>query len=85
MKNKLMTFKHTKDGMLTVENQNGDFILKNEMLGVLHDLIAGSKRMLENYSDENSTMKDECWFKASKAKYEGQLEVLNEIKEMLFY
>ena len=83
MANKLMTFKHTKEGMMTVENQNGDFLLKNEMLGVLHEMIAGKERVLRNYSSEDDTRKDADWFKLSKSKYEGQLEVLEELKKLL--
>ena len=84
MVNKLMTFKHTKDGMLTVENQNGDFILKNEILGILHEMIAGKERVIANYSDKNDPRKDDDWFKSARAKYEGQLEVLEEIKRKLY-
>lgn len=84
MTNKLMTFKHTKEGMMTVENQNGDFLLKNEMLGVLHEMIARKERVLRNYSSEDDPRKDDEWFKMSKSKYEGQLEVLEELKKLLY-
>lgn len=81
---KLMTFKHTNEGMMTVENRRGDFLLKNEVLGVLHEMIAGKKRVLAEYSNEDDPRKEDDWFKKSKAKYEGQLEVLEEIKRMLY-
>ena len=84
MGNKLMTFKHTKDGMLTVENQNGDFILKNEFLGVLHELISEKERVLANYSSENDPRVDETWFKVNKAEYEAQLNLLEELKKMVY-
>jgi len=84
MENKLMTFKHTKDGMLTVENQNGDFILKNEFLGVLHEMISEKERVLANYSDENDIRKEEEWFKISQAEHEAQLAVLKELKRMVY-
>lgn len=84
MTDKVMTFKHTKDGMLTVENQNGEFILKNEMLGILHEMINAKERVLANYSDEDDLRKNLDWFKHSKARYEGQLEILKEIKKMLY-
>ena len=81
---KLMTFKHTNEGMMTVENRRGDFLLKNEVLGVLHEMIAGKERVLAEYSNEDDPRKEDDWFKKSKAKYEGQLEVLEEIKRMLY-
>lgn len=84
MGNKLMTFKHTKDGMLTVENQNGDFILKNEFLCVLHELISEKERGLANYSNEDDPRKNDAWFKVNKAEYEAQLAVLEELKRMAY-
>ena len=81
---KLMTFKHTNEGMMTVENRRGYFLLKNEVLGVLHEMIAGKERVLAEYSNEDDPRKEDDWFKKSKAKYEGQLEVLEEIKRMLY-
>ena len=84
MGNKLMTFKHTKDGMLTVENQNGDYILKNEFLGVLHELISEKERVLANYSSEDDPRINETWFKINKAEYEAQLAVLEELKRMAY-
>ena len=81
---KLMTFKHTNEGMMTVENRRGDFLLKNEVLGVLHEMIAGKERVLAEYRNEDDPRKEDDWFKKSKAKYEGQLEVLEEIKRMLY-
>ena len=84
MAEKLMTFKHTKDGMLTVENQKGDFILKNEFLGALHELISEKKRILTNYSSEDDPRVDETWFKINKAKYEAQLDLLEELKKMAY-
>lgn len=82
---KLMTFKHTNEGMMTVENRRGDFLLKNEVLGVLHEMIAGKERVLAEYnSNEDDPRKEDDWFQKSKAKYEGQLEVLEEIKRMLY-
>lgn len=84
MEKKLMTFKHTKDGMLTVENQKGDYILKNEFLGVLHELISEKERVLPNYSDVNDPRKNQEWFIETKAKYEGQLELLKALKKMAY-
>lgn len=84
MANKFMTFKHTKDGMMTVENQNGNYILKNEFLGVLHELISEKERVLWNYSSEDDPRKDEVWFKIAKAEYEAQLNVLEELKKMAY-
>lgn len=84
MANKLMTFKHTKDGMLTVENQNGDFIMKNEFLGVLHELISEKERVLANYSKEDDPRTDEEWFKISQAEHEAQLALLKELKRMVY-
>lgn len=84
MAEKLMTFKHTKDGMLTVENQKGDFILKNELLGVLHELISETERVLANYSSEDDQRKDEVWFRIAKAKYEAQLDLLGKLKKMVY-
>lgn len=82
--NKLMTFKHTKDGMLTVENQKGDYILKNEYLGVLHELISENERLLANYSSKDDTWKEEVWFRIAKAKYEAQLDLLQKLKKMVY-
>jgi len=79
-----MTFKHTNEGMMTVENRRGDFLLKNEVLGVLHEMIAGKERVLAEYRNEDDPRKESDWFKKAKAKYEGQLEVLEEIKRMLY-
>ena len=79
-----MTFKHTNEGMMTVENRRGDFLLKNEVLGVLHEMIAGKERVLAEYRNEDDPRKENDWFKKTKAKYEGQLEVLEEIKRMLY-
>ena len=59
MTDKVMTFKHTKDGMLTVENRRGEFLLKNEMLGVLHEMIGEKERVLAHYSSEDNTRKNE--------------------------
>lgn len=84
MAEKLMTFKHTKDGMLTVENQNGDYILKNEFLGVLHELISEKERVLANYSSEDDPRKNDDWFKETKAKYGAQLDLLKELKKMAY-
>lgn len=84
MTEKLMTFKHTKDGMLTVENQKGDYILKNEFLGVLHELISENERVLANYSSEDDARKEEVWFRIAKAKYEAQLDLLQELKKMVY-
>lgn len=84
MTDKVMTFKHTTDGMLTVENRRGEFLLKNEMLGVLHEMIGEKERVLANYSSEDDTRKNEEWFKLAKTKYESQLEVLNEVKRLLY-
>ena len=84
MTDKVMTFKHTQDGMLTVANQRGEFLLKNEMLGVLHEMIGERERVLSNYSSEDDTRKDEEWFKLAKTKYESQLEVLKEVKKLLY-
>lgn len=84
MAEKLMTFKHTKDGMLTVENQKGDFILKNEFLGVLHELISENERVLANYSSEDDTRKEEVWFRIAKAEYEAQLHLLDKLKKMAY-
>lgn len=81
---KLMTFKHTKDGMLTVENQKGDYILKNEYLGVLHELISEKERVLANYSSEDDTRKEEVWFRIAKAEYEAQLDLLQKLKKMVY-
>ena len=81
---KLMTFKHTKDGMITVENQRGDFILKNEFLCVLHELISEKERVLANYSSEDDTRKEEVWFKKNKAEYEAQLALLEKLKRMVY-
>lgn len=81
---KLMTFKHTNEGMMTVENRRGDFLLKNEVLGVLHEMMAGKERVLAEYRNEDDPRKENDWFKKAKAKYEGQLEVLEEIKRMLY-
>jgi len=81
---KLMTFKHTKDGMLTVENQKGDYILKNEYLGVLHELISEKERVLVNYSSEDDTRKEEVWFRIAKAEYEAQLDLLQKLKKMVY-
>lgn len=79
-----MTFKHTKDGMLTVENQKGDYILKNEFLGVLHELISEKERVLRNYSSEDDPRVNETWFKINKAEYEAQLSVLEELKKWVY-
>ena len=79
-----MTFKHTNEGMMTVENRRGDFLLKNEVLGVLHEMIASKERVLAEYQNEDDPRKENDWFKKNKAKYEGQLEVLEEIKKMLY-
>ena len=79
-----MTFKHTKDGMLTVENQNGDYILKNEFLGVLHELISEKERVLRNYSSGDDPRTDEAWFKTAKAEYEAQLDMLEKLKSMVY-
>jgi len=79
-----MTFKHTKDGMLTVENQKGDFILKNEFLGVLHELILEQKRVLVAYSNENDPRKDDDWFKLTKTEHQSQLELLERLKRMVY-
>jgi len=79
-----MTFKHTKDGMLTVENQKGDYILKNEYLGVLHELISEKERVLVNYSSEDDTRKEEVWFRIAKAEYEAQLDLLQKLKKMVY-
>ena len=84
MAEKLMTFKHTKDGMLTVENQKGDFILKNEFLGVLHELISEKERVLQNYSSEDDQRKEEVWFRIAKAEYEAQLDLLEKLKKMVY-
>ena len=84
MAEKLMTFKHTKDGMLTVENQKGDFILKNEFLGVLHELISEKERVLANYSDEDDPRKNDDWFKEAKAIHGGQLDLLEKLKKMVY-
>lgn len=84
MAEKLMTFKHTKDGMLTVENQKGDYILKNEFLGVLHELISEKERVLANYSDENDPRKEEVWFRISQAEHEAQLDLLQKLKKMVY-
>lgn len=84
MEKKLMTFKHTKDGMLTVENQRGDYILKNEFLGVLHELISENERVLANYSSEDDKRKDEVWFRIAKAEYEAQLDLLKKLKKMVY-
>lgn len=84
MAEKLMTFKHTKDGMLTVENQKGDFILKNEFLGVLHELISEKERVLANYSSEDDTRKEEVWFRIAKAEYKAQLDLLEKLKKMVY-
>ena len=84
MGNKLMTFKHTKDGMLTVENQNGDYILKNEFLGVLHELISEKERVLANYSSEDDPIINETWFKINKAEFEAQLDMLEKLKSMVY-
>lgn len=81
---KLMTFKHTKDGMLTVERQNGDYILKNEFLGVLHELISEKERVLANYSSEDDQRKEEVWFRIAKAEYEAQLDLLEKLKKMVY-
>lgn len=79
-----MTFVHTNDGMLTVENRRGDYLLKNEVLGVIHEMISSTERVLVSYNDENDPRKDADWFKSAKAKYEGGLEVLERIKKMLY-
>ncbi len=79
-----MTFKHTKDGMLTVENQKGDFILKNEFLGVLHEIISEKERVLANYSSEDDTRKEEVWFRITKAEYDAQLDLLEKLKKMVY-
>lgn len=79
-----MTFKHTEKGMLTVENQKGDYVLKNEFLGVLHELISEKERVLANYSDVNDPRKNQEWFIEIKAKYEGQLELLETLKKMAY-
>lgn len=84
MTDKFMTFKHTKDGMLTVEKQNGDFILKSEFLGVLHELISEKERVLKNYSSEDDQRKDEVWFRIAKGKYKAQLDLLEELKKMVY-
>lgn len=84
MAEKLMTFKHTKDGMLTVENQKGDYILKNEFLGVLHELISENERVLANYSSEDDQRKEEVWFRIAKAEYETQLDLLEKLKKMVY-
>lgn len=84
MAEKLMTFKHTKDGMLTVENQRGDYILKNEFLGVLHELISENERVLANYSSEDDQRKEEVWFRIAKAEYESQLDLLEKLKKMVY-
>ncbi len=81
---KLMTFKHTKDGMLTVENQKGDYLLKNEFLGVLHELISEKERVLANYSSEDDARKEEVWFRIAKAEYEAQLDLLQKLKKMVY-
>lgn len=79
-----MTFKHTKDGMLTVENQRGDYILKNEFLGVLHELISEKERVITNYSSEDDPRKEEVWFRIAKAEYEAQLDLLQKLKKMVY-
>lgn len=84
MAEKLMTFKHTKDGMLTVENQKGDYILKNEFLGVLHELISEKERVLANYSSEDDARKEEVWFRIAKAEYEAQLDLLQKLKKLVY-
>lgn len=84
MEKKLMTFKHTRDGMLTIENQRGDYILKNEFLGVLHELISEKERVLANYSSEDDQRKDEVWFRIAKAEYEAQLDLLEKLKKMVY-
>lgn len=84
MVDKLMTFKHTKDGMLTVEKQKGDYILKNEYLGVLHELISEKERVLANYSSEDDQRKEEVWFRIAKAEYEAQLGLLQKLKKMVY-
>ena len=84
MAEKLMTFKRTKDGMLTVENQRGDYILKNEFLGVLHELISKNERVLANYSSEDDQRKEEVWFRIAKAEYEAQLDLLEKLKKMVY-
>lgn len=84
MTDKVMTFKHTKDGMLTVENRRGEFLLKNEMLGVFNEMIGEKERVLANYSSEDDTRKNEEWFKLTKKKYESQLEILEEVKRLLY-
>lgn len=81
---KLMTFKHTKDGMLTVENQKGDYLLKNEFLGVLHELISEKERVIANYSSEDDPRKEDEWFKIAKAEYEAQLDLLQKLKKMVY-
>lgn len=83
MTDKLMTFKHTKDGMLTVENQKGDYVLKNEILGVFNELISENERVLANYSSETDPRKNEDWFKETKAKYEAKLILLENLKKLL--
>lgn len=84
MTEKLMTFKHTKDGMLTVENQKGDYILKNEFLGVLHEFISEKERVLANYSSEDDPRINETWFKINKAEFEAQLDLLEKLKKMVY-
>ena len=84
MAEKLMTFKHTKDGMLTVENQKGDYILKNEFLGVLHELISENERVLANYSSEDDQRKEEVWFRIAKAEFEAQWDLLQKLKKMVY-
>lgn len=84
MADKLMTFKHTKEGMLTVESQKGDFILKNEFLGVLHELISEKERVILNYSSEDDPRINETWFKIAKAEHEAQLALLEKLKKMVY-
>lgn len=84
MEGKLTTFVHTEKGMLTSESRRGDYILRNEMLGVLNEEICGKQRVLTGYSDESDPRKNDDWFKAAKAKYEGQLELLEYLRKMLY-
>lgn len=85
--NKLLKFRYTKDGMLVtperVSNSYGytEFVSVNELLGVLNEAIIEKLRVLENYQD---LTEDDTWRKSKKAVYEGQKEVLETIKSLLY-
>lgn len=80
--NKVLKFSYTKDGMITVPGQRGDFVSVNEMIGVLSECINEKTRILENYKDVDESSQD--WKGKQKAIYEGQKEELEKIRRLLY-